>query len=101
MRRVAGRERGTPDRSRPEELIAVRLRRLSAVLLSLVLVTGTAAACSDDPAETPGEGSVQDPGEQEQAPAVDDGTGADGEDDGADGGSTTGDADDVEPSPSG
>jgi hypothetical protein len=87
--------------SRSEELIAVRTPRLPAALLCLLLVSSAVAGCSDDPADTPGGGSVQDPGQQEQAPAVDDGTGGDPQDDGADGGSTTGDADDVEPEPSG
>ena len=74
----------------------MRVPRLPAAALSVLLLTGAVAGCSDDPADTPGGGSVQEPGQQEQAPAVEDGTGEDEEGD-----STTGDAEDVEPTSSG
>ena len=76
----------------------MRVARLPvSAVLSAVLLTGALSACSDDVAETPGgPPSAGDPVAPEQAPAVEDDTG--GEDPA---GSTTGDQDQLEPTPSG
>lgn len=71
----------------------MRLPRRTATCLSTLLLLGALVGCSDDAEPTPGgpPGQTDRVGE-DQAPAVDDGT--DEEDVG---GSTTGDADQVEP----
>lgn len=71
----------------------MRLPRRTAASLSALLLAGALVACGDDVEPTPGGPPGQDDrvGE-DQAPAVDDGT-----DDEGVGGSTTGDADQVEP----